>query len=114
MARSLGFLTGGWPSDDGWPYPDSVHDGEIADDIADDQIDVGAYVDDDVIALHAAGAHLFDGLAPLELSVVTGRYGLDGGGPRTMRQLQQELGLPRAELRIALGDGLAKVRSHLG
>ena len=110
MARSLGFLTGGWPSDDGWPYPDASPDEREADDVE----DVGAYVDDDLIALHVAGAHVFDGLAPIERSVVAGRFGLDGAGPRTMRQLQQELGLPRAELRIALGDGLAKVRSHLG
>jgi hypothetical protein len=39
--------------------------------------------------------------------------GLDGYPARTMRELQAELGLPRDDLRHALGDGLAKVRSHL-
>ena len=43
----------------------------------------------------------------------TARFGLDGRPVVSMKQLQHELGLPRAELRTALGDGLAKVRAHL-
>jgi DNA-directed RNA polymerase sigma subunit (sigma70/sigma32) len=110
MARSMSFLdTGGaWPSDDGWPY---------ADDDADvDEIDVAdhdADLDVDLVSLQVTGTHLLDDLDPLQRRVVTARFGLDGHPARTMRELQAELGLPRDDLRHALGDGLAKVRSHL-
>ncbi|MGH9136968.1 MAG: hypothetical protein ACRD0G_07955 [Acidimicrobiales bacterium] len=109
MARSLDFLAGdGWLREDGWPYPDAdAETGEL------DPADPDADVDDDLVAIHAIGAHVLDGLAPLERSVLTARLGLDGGPPRSMRELQHELGLPRGELRIALGDGLAKVRTRL-
>lgn len=106
MARSLGFLTGGWPNEDGWPYPD------ISPEEA-DEVDLAAEVDDDLVALHAAGTHVLDTLGPVERWVVTARFGLDGASPRSMREIQHELGLPRAQLRVALGDGLAKVRSQL-
>lgn len=109
MERSLSFLEG-WPSDDGWPYADADADpdsGEI------DVADPDAGVDDDLVALHVTGAHLFDGLDPLERDVLSARFGLDGGPARSMRELQHETGLPRALLRNALGDGLAKVRTRL-
>jgi DNA-directed RNA polymerase sigma subunit (sigma70/sigma32) len=98
-----------WPSDDGWPYTDADQEpGEL--DLADPDADV----DDDLVALHATLAHLYDGLAPLERAVVMGRFGLDGRPAQSMRELQHALGVPRAELRAALGDGLTKVRSNLG
>jgi hypothetical protein len=31
-----------------------------------------------------------------------------------MRDIQHQLGLPRADLRIALGGGLAKLRARVG
>jgi len=109
MARSLDFLDAeGWPSEDSWPYAD--------DDAEADEIDVAdhdADVDDDLVALHVTGSHLLDGLDPLQRRVVAARFGLDGHPARTMRELQAELGLPRDDIRHALGDGLAKVRSHL-
>ena len=109
MARSLSFLVDeGWPSDDGWPYADG--------DVPEDEIDVAdldAVVDDDLVALHVTGSHLFDGLDQLERTVLTARFGLDGGPARTMRELQHQTGLPRALLRHAYGDGLAKVRTRL-
>src|SRR5215212_8062575 len=105
MARSLSFLVDeGWPSDDGWPYADG--DGST-DEI--DLADPDAAVDDDLVALHVTGSHLFDGLDPLERTVLTGRFGLDGGPARTMRELQHQTGVPRELLRHAYGDGLAKV-----
>lgn len=97
-----------WSSDEGWPYED--------DDTEDDEIDVvdhEADLDDDLVAIHATGTHVFDGLTGLERTVVEARFGFDGGPGRSMRELQHDLGLPRAELRHALGDGLAKVRTHL-
>lgn len=109
MARSLSFLdTEGWSSDDGWPYADA--DAEV------DEIDVAdhdADLDEDLVTLHVTGSHLLDGLDSLQRRVITARFGLDGHPARTMRELQAELGLPRDDLRHALGDGLAKVRSHL-
>ena len=111
MARSLIFLDAdGWPSEDGWPYADADPDAD-ADEI--DPADLDADVDDDLVSLHVTGSHLFDGLDPLQRRVVAARFGLDGHPARTMRELQAELGLPRDELRPALGDGLATVRSHL-
>ena len=107
MARSLSFFVDdGWPSDDGWPYADAAPDEP-------DLVDPDGGPDDDVVALHVTGRHLFDDLEPLERTVITARFGLDGAPTRTMRELQHETGLPRAVLRTALGDGLAKVRTRL-
>lgn len=110
MERSLSFLPDeGWPSDDGWPYADV--DAE-ADEI--DVPDLDADVDDDVVSLHVTGEHLFDGLDQLERTVLAARFGLDGGPARSMRELQQQTGLPRDLLRNAYGDGLAKLRTRFG
>ena len=111
MERSLSFFAdAGWPSDEGWPYTDAdgdVDSGEV------DRADPEADLDDDIVAIHVTGAHLFDGLDQLERTVLTARFGLDGGAPRSMRDIQHETGLPRSLLRTALGDGLAKVRTRL-
>lgn len=109
MARSLTFLDDErWPSEDGWPYGDA--DAEV-DEI--DPADPAADVDDDLVALHVTGEHLFDGLDQLERTVIAARFGFDGGPGRSMRELQHDLGIPRSALRHALGDGLAKVRGRL-
>ncbi|HEY2815405.1 MAG TPA: hypothetical protein VGJ03_18225 [Acidimicrobiales bacterium] len=109
MAGSLSWITDdSWPSDEGWPYPDA--DADV--DLLEEPADVGSDTDDDLLSLHTAGLHLFDGLDPLERQVVSARYGLDGMPPRTMRDLQHELGVPRTELRTALGGGLSKLRTH--
>ena len=93
-----------WPSEDGWPYPDT--EGET--------IDLAGGVDDDALNLRAAPPHLFDHLDPLERQIITAHYGLDGQPARTMKQLHTDLGMPRADLRQVLGAGLAKLRSELG
>jgi DNA-directed RNA polymerase sigma subunit (sigma70/sigma32) len=92
-----------WPSDEGWPYPDTV--GETA--------DLSATTDDDNLCLRASPSQLFDHLNPLERAVITAHYGFEGQKPRTMKQLHAEMGLPRSELRDALGTGLAKLRTEL-
>jgi DNA-directed RNA polymerase sigma subunit (sigma70/sigma32) len=114
MARALSFMSGtdssqeGWSNEDGWPYADAD---APADEL--DPADPSADVDDDLVALHVTGEHLFDGLDQLERTVLVARFGFDGGPARSMREIQQDLGIPRAELRHALGDGLAKVRGRL-
>lgn len=116
MARSLdpGFVTDAddarWRSDEGWPYPDSDEvDGDL-----EDPVDLDAEPDEELLSLHGLGRHLLDGLSDLEAAVVGARFGLDGRPARSMRVMQQELGVPRSELRLILGDALAKVRDHLG
>ena len=92
-----------WPDETGWPYPD----------VERETPDAAGDVDDDVVLLRAAPGHLYDRLEPLERQVIAAHYGLDGTTPRSMKQLHHEMGLSRAELREALGAGLAKLRISL-
>lgn len=92
-----------WATDDGWPYADT----------ADEVVEVGGEPDDDRLSL-GISTHLWDGLDPLESQVLSGRYGLNGNPVLSMKQLQISTGLPRGELRDALGSGLAKLRANLG
>ena len=111
MTGSLSWITDdAWPSDEGWPYPDT--DAELHH--LEDSIDMDADADDDLVSLHAARPHLFDDLGALERTVITARFGLDGRPPQTIREIQHDLDVPRAQLRIALGDGLAKLRARVG
>jgi DNA-directed RNA polymerase sigma subunit (sigma70/sigma32) len=113
MAGSLSWITDdSWPSDEGWPYPDTDADAGV--DQREELADLTAAADDDVVSLHAAAPHLLDGLGPVERAVISARYGLDGRQPQTIREIQHDLGLPRADLRAALGDGLVKLRSRVG
>ena len=92
------------PAEDGWPYPDELV--EVTDHSAD--------VDDDLVSLHAGSPHLLDELDDAERQVVTAHYGLDGRPPRTMKQLRNQTGMSRAEVRTDLGTVLEKLRSRLG
>lgn len=92
-----------WPTDDGWPYPDSP----------DEAVDLDGEADDDLLNLTATSEHLLDHLSPLEREVVAARFGLAGQRERSMRELIAATGLPRAELRDALGSGLNKLRIQL-
>lgn len=93
-----------WPNEDGWPYPDQ-EDGPIVVD--------AAGIDDDVASLQWAPERVLSRLDPLERRVITSRYGLGGAPVRSMKQLHAELDLPRQDLRLALGSGLAKLRTEL-
>src|SRR5258708_30115499 len=92
-----------WPTEDGWPYPD----------VEQEEADLRADVDDDLLSLQGGSPHLFDDLDPLERRVIESRFGLGGAPVRSMKQLQADTGMPRADLREALGSGLGKLRSHL-
>ena len=91
-----------WLADEGWPYTDA--DLEV--------VDLTAEVDDDLLSLRT-DTHLFDDLDPLERRLIDARFGLEGAAVRSMKELHRELGLPREDLRVALGSGLAKLRAHL-
>ncbi len=95
-------MTSSWPTEDGWPYHDDPRE----------EADLTAPVDDDVLSL-TVERHLLDGLDPLERHVIEFHYGLHGVAPRSMKQLHADLGVPRSDLRSALGSGLAKLRVHL-
>ncbi len=92
-----------WPNDEGWPYPDT----------AGETVDLDAMHDDDVVCLRADPTQVLGRLDPLERAVITARYGLEGKTPRSMKELCVEMGMPRAELRDALGTALAKLRTEL-
>jgi DNA-directed RNA polymerase sigma subunit (sigma70/sigma32) len=91
-----------WPAEEGWPYPDAL--GDI--------VDITKDSDDDLFSI-TNDTHLLDSLDPLEREVVSARFGLRGHEVRTMKQLHADLGLPRNDLKLALGSGLAKLRTHL-
>lgn len=113
VTGSLSWITDdSWPSDEGWPYPDG--DADAGPDQLEELVDIEAASDDDLVALRVAAPHLLEHLDPIERAVITARFGLDGRAPRRIRDIQHELGLPRGELRVALGDGLAKLRQHVG
>jgi DNA-directed RNA polymerase sigma subunit (sigma70/sigma32) len=92
-----------WPTDDGWPYPDSGPEAE----------DLNADLDDDLFSLQVRPSHILDGLEPLEQKVIGARFGLGGQPVRSMKQLHVDTGLAREDLRHALGSGLAKLRTTL-
>ena len=92
-----------WPTDDGWPYPDTSQE----------VVDLDSEADDDLLNLRVPPKHLFDALDPLERRVITGRFGLAGTPVRSMKQLRMDTGLPIGDLRQALGSGLAKLRIQL-
>ena len=92
-----------WPSEDGWPYPDTERE----------TIDLSSEVDDDALSVRLTPT-LLNSLDPLERVLIASRYGLGGTPIRSMKELHSDLGLPRDELRSALGSGLAKLRTQLG
>jgi DNA-directed RNA polymerase sigma subunit (sigma70/sigma32) len=96
-------------NEDGWPYPD---DGDESDHL--EPIDVRSDADDDLVALHALSPHSLLLLSDTEREVISARFGLDGQAPRTLQELHDELGLSRDKVRIALSDGLTKLRGALG
>jgi DNA-directed RNA polymerase sigma subunit (sigma70/sigma32) len=92
-----------FPTDDGWPYPDTV-----------DALDRGDDDEPDLDALELrADPHAFDALTPAELLAVTRRFGLDGAAPVSVKQLGDVLGCSRAEARAILGTGIDKLRDRL-
>ena len=92
-----------WATEDGWPYPDALED----------WVDLASESDDELLNLRIPPRHLFDALNPLERQVIDARFGLEGMPVRSMKQLLADTGLPREDLRQALGSGLAKLKTQL-
>jgi hypothetical protein len=90
-----------FPSDDGWPYPDSVG----FEPVADDDVDL------DLLELRV-DPHAYADLTELEYVAVAWRYGL-GVSPHSMREVAFELGCDRAEAQVVLGGALDKLRRRL-
>ncbi|MHB8671837.1 MAG: hypothetical protein ACYDAD_14965 [Acidimicrobiales bacterium] len=93
-----------WPNEDGWPYPDQEEGPVVLETEG---------IDEDEASLRWAPDRVLSRLDPLERTVIMSRYGLCGAPMRSMKQLHAELGLPREDLRLALGSGLAKLRTEL-
>ena len=62
-----------WPSDDGWPYPDTERE----------TIDLSSEVDDDALSVRLTPS-LLNSLDPLERVLIASRYGLGGTPIRSM------------------------------
>jgi len=92
-----------WATEDGWPYPDALED----------WVDLESESDDELLNLRIPPRNLFEALNPLERQVIDARFGLEGMPVRSMKQLLADTGLPREDLRQALGSGLAKLRTQL-
>lgn len=103
MGDPLDFIDEG-----GWPYPDDVVDMRRP-----EPVDLRADADDDLVALHALTPHALAGLSDVERAAIAARFGLDGGGPMTMVELRDSLGLSRDRTRVVLSGGLDKLRSAL-
>ena len=93
-----------WPSEDGWPYPDSDLD----------VVDPAESVDEDLLSLRTAARRVIGNLDAMERQVITARFGLDGKGTRSFEQIQATTGLPPARALDVMGTGLAKLRRQLG
>jgi DNA-directed RNA polymerase sigma subunit (sigma70/sigma32) len=95
-----------WPNEGGWPYPDEDNHAE--------RVDALNEPDDDLLTVKGLPIELLEGLDPLERLVISARFGVAGHPLRSMRQLQQQTGAARGDLRQALGSGLDKLRGRLG
>jgi DNA-directed RNA polymerase sigma subunit (sigma70/sigma32) len=103
MGDALAFM-----SEDGWPYPD---DDDVAEQF--EPIDLRSEADDDLVALHALPRQALADLTSAERMVIVRRFGFDGQPPCTLSQLHAELGMSHREIRMALLDGLSKLRIQL-
>ena len=93
-----------WQTEDGWPYAD----------VEGEEADPAAMVDDDLLSMQLTSGTVLSGLEPLEREVLAARFGLGGVPVRSMKELHSELGVPRSDLRSAMGSGLQKLRTQLG
>ncbi len=89
-----------FPTDDGWPYPDTT------------TLDLAADAPD-LDALELLGPRAFDVLTPDERTVLFSHFGLYGCDAMPMKVLARELGCTRTEARDILGAAIDKMRVQL-
>lgn len=92
-----------WPSEDGWPYPDTARE----------WIDPDTAGDDDDLLSVRVDTRLLDALDPLERRVLAARFGLEGRDVRSVDELHDDLGLTTADVETLLASGLTKLRDRL-
>jgi DNA-directed RNA polymerase sigma subunit (sigma70/sigma32) len=101
-----------YPTDDGWPYPDSpaselAAPSYVGFDRATDDVDL------DLLELRV-DPHAYSDLTELEYFAVSWRYGVgDHALPHSMKELASELGCNQTEARDLLGAALDKLRQRL-
>jgi DNA-directed RNA polymerase sigma subunit (sigma70/sigma32) len=95
-----------WLTDEGWPYPDPAGGSAV------EVPDLANEIDDDLVSLRA-NTHLLDDLDPAERTVIGARFGLGGAPLRSMKELHDDMGLTRHQVRDALESGLEKLRAQL-
>jgi DNA-directed RNA polymerase specialized sigma24 family protein len=92
-----------FPTDEGWPYPDSDGDPALAaSGCVDDDIDL------DALQL-VANAHAFDGLNAAERDALDRRFWQG----ESMKELARSLGCTHTEAAVVLGHAVDKVRLRL-
>ncbi|MDQ1457735.1 MAG: hypothetical protein QOH28_3355 [Actinomycetota bacterium] len=89
-----------FPTDDGWPYPDTA-----AREVAADAPDLDA--------LELLGPHAFDTLTSEEHDALRFRFGLNGGNALSMKELAPLLGCSRAKAGELVGRAIDKMRVQL-
>ena len=92
-----------FPTDEGWPYPDSDGDPALATSgVVEDEVDL------DALQL-VANAHAFDGLSAVERDALDRRFWQG----ESMKELARSLGCTHAEAAVVLGHAVDKVRRRL-
>jgi len=89
-----------FPTDDGWPYPDTTAAEFVAD-------------APDLDALEMLGPHAFDTLTAEERDALFTHFGLQGRDPLPMKLLAPALGITRAEAAALIGSAVDKMRVQL-
>ena len=100
-----------WPGDTGWPEIEA--DEQEDDGLLEWVEDPTAELDEDALCLHAPPPHLWDELDETERRVLAACFGLDGEPARSMRQVHDDLGLSRTQVRASLVSALTKLRHRL-
>jgi hypothetical protein len=89
-----------FPTDDGWPYPDSTAFDLVAD-------------APDLDALELLGPRAYECLDATERDALFWHFGLQGHAPVAMKELAPMLGCTRAEAAAVLGGAIDKLRVEL-
>jgi len=102
-----------FPTDDGWPYPDSTFSEFGASQLGGFEPVAVDDVDLDLLELRV-DPHAYADLTELEFFAVSWRYGVgDGRVPHSMKELAAELGCTHPEATAVLGGALDKLRRRL-